>query len=222
MPGRTIVFFYGFPKAWDEATFRSTICEPLGEVGIARIDFMDGKLMAFVHCVDTSDAQRLIDQWNGQSIDGAKPIQVRFRDSRGAGESRGGRTGPAGGGNRMREDKNSIFMKAADVPFKCYAPKSVENDYHDETGYSRQVIKFSGFDNELSMGDVVNALSTFGPINTFYCSGPGEYMVRFCYDLCNDFVEKHIVEMTNSPLIKSEKIPEGLTVERIDDTEIWI
>ena len=76
--GRTIVYFYGFPAEWDKDTFESTIC---GDFEVARVDFMSGKLMAFVHCKDNANASAMIEKWNNESIDGKRPLQVRFRDS---------------------------------------------------------------------------------------------------------------------------------------------
>jgi len=216
--GRTIVFFYGFPGDWTKETFESTIC---ADFSVARVDFMDGKLMAFVHCQDTENAQALISKWNGESIDGKRPMQVRFRDSNSQGRNNTMNSGSTGTISN-KPDKKSIFMRPVDIPFKPFNPKPVDEDYHDETGYSRQVMKFSGFDTDLDMNQAIDALSCFGPIHTFYSSGPGEFTVRFCYDLCNDFAEKHLVTLEKSPLVTGEKIPAGLTCERIDDLEEWL
>ena len=52
---------------------------------------------------------------------------------------------------------------------------------------------------------MIDCLSVFGPIHTFYEVAEGEFIVRFCYDLCTEFVHKHLVDQADSgsPLVKT-------------------
>ena len=76
----------------------------------------------------------------------------------------------------------------------------------------------------MSQTQVIDILSVFGPIHTFYEVAEGEFIVRYCYDLCTEFVHKHLVEQaeSGSPLVKTQKIPENLQMERIDTLEEWV
>jgi len=234
-----VVFFYGFPLSTEEQAFRNEILAPHPEVEVLKIDFFGKKLMAFVHCKTNEGAKTLISRWNKQLMTGSdKPLQVRFKttdrsNNNSYNQSYGGGSWGASGDGGMDNDEakrekiwNSIALPgepkhSGNRPFN---PKSVEEESHTKYGYAREALKITGFDPEWSQTQVIDCLSVFGPIHTFYEVAEGEFIVRFCYDLCTEFVHKHLVDQaeSGSPLVKTQKIPEGLNMQRLDTLEEWV
>jgi len=237
--GSKVVFFYGFPLTTTEEVFRNEILAPHSDVEVLKVDFFGKKLMSFVHCKTNEGAKTLITAWNKQMMAGSdKPLQVRFktadRNQNSHNQSYGGGRGGAWGGEAsgdpedIKREKiwNSIQLpgEPKHTGSRPFNPKSVEDETHSKLGYAKEALKITGFDHELSQTAVIDILSVFGPIHTFYEVAEGEFIVRFCYDLCTEFVHKHLVEQaeSGSPLVKTQKIPENLKMERIDTLEEWV
>lgn len=237
--GSKVVFFYGFPLSTDEQQFRNEILSPHPDVEVLKIDFFGKKLMAFVHCKTNDGAKSLISAWNKQMMQGSdKPLQVRFKTAdrnnsynQSYGGGWGGNSGGDGGNVDSDDVKREKIWNSISLPgepkhtgSRPFNPKSVEDESHNKYGYAKEALKITGFDCEWSQTQVIDCLSVFGPIHTFYEVAEGEFIVRFCYDLCTEFVHKHLVEQaeSGSPLVKTQKIPEGLQMERIDTLEEWV
>jgi len=233
--GSKVVFFYGFPADCSEESFKGEILGPHPEVEVLKVDFFGKKLMAFVHCKTNDQAKALINTWNKKMMTGSeKPLQVRFKTA-----DRGGRFGTNAGGfggfgmqggqGMMQKDKSeqiwaSIALPGSPKPSgRPFNPKSVDDETHTKHGYAKEALRISGFDAELGQAEVMDVLSVFGPIHTFYEEAEGQFIVRYCYDLCTEFVHKHLVEEAESSgLVKNQRIPEGLTMERLDTMEEWV
>jgi len=245
--GSKVVFFYGFPLTTTEEVFRNEILAPHSDVEVLKMDFFAKKLMSFVHCKTNEGAKSLITAWNKQMMSGSdKPLQVRFKTADrnnqnsnnqsyggGGGGGRGGAWGGNGGhgGQDPEEMKREKIWNSIQLPgepkhtgSRPFNPKSVEDETHTKLGYAKEALKITGFEPDMSQTQVIDILSVFGPIHTFYEVAEGEFIVRFCYDLCTEFVHKHLVEQaeSGSPLVKTQKIPENLQMERIDTLEEWV
>lgn len=233
-----VVFFYGFPKGMTQDQFLQSILEPFGgAMDLLKTDYLAHKLMAFVHTKTHGDAQSLITQWNRKALpgsEGGKTMQVRFKTNDPGANNYGGQQQSMGGGfggnTAGPEAKKARDLAAISLPGeygkqqgRSFQPKAVEGESHNELGYSKQYIRISGFEPDTTQNDAIDILAIFGPIHTFYAQGYGNFIVRYCYDLCNEFMQKHIVDMGDeSPLFKNQKFPAGLEIERVDDVEDFV
>merc|ERR1712071_537102 len=221
---RKVVFVYGFPPSMDQDTFMSVIQAPLSGITVDRVNYNQDKIMAFIHCASHDDAKQIIDHWRGQTMEGAeKPLQVSFKKVNdrnqdhgggGGGNYGGGYGGNFGGGNfgRMRPG--------------LAEPEKDENEGHDELGYANQALQISGFAENITYLKALNILSNVGPIHMLFAKGPGNFIVRYCYDLSNGYIQKIVADMAEETEEERPQNPLGikekLQVEVIDGTDNWV
>merc|ERR1711981_173616 len=198
-----IVYVYGFNPAIEEEQFRAEFTAPFPDMQIAKVDFFKKKLQAFIHCTTHEDAQKVIDQWDKKMMDGTDQLHSWSTNA---------------------ERRGDIFLPPVYKKGRPFQPKSVENEGHDKHGHAREVLMVEGFDADVSYNRVFNIFAAFGPIYTLTADIDGKFVVRYCYDLSNDFALKHLVDMKEeSPLAKNdENWPTGLILERSEELEQFV
>lgn len=212
--------------------------------------------MAFLHCASHDDAKQVIDHWRGQVMEGGeKPLQVSFKRQNnnnqygggyggygggyGGGYNNGGygggynQQGGYGGGYQQQQqfqqqnDQNSVVMKP-DGRMKpgLPEPEKDENEGHDELGYAKKALEVSGFAADVTYLKALNVLSNVGPIHMLFSKGAGNFVVRFCYDLSNGYLEKLVStaasEGEEGPASTVLGIKEKLQIQVLDTVENYV
>merc|ERR1712168_1363925 len=235
----------------DQDTFMSTIQAPLPGISIDRVNYNQDKIMAFIHCSTHDDAKQIIDHWRGQTLDGAeKPLQVSFKkvndrnqDYGGGGYGGGygyghggGYGGNFGGGNfgggfqaqqMQQQQENTVVMKPdGRMRPGLPEPEKDENEGHDELGYSNRALQISGFAENITYLKALNILSNVGPIHMLFAKCAGNFIVRYCYDLSNGYLQKIVADMAEETEEDRPQNPLGikekLQIEIIDGTDNWV
>jgi len=239
---RKVVYVFGFPPQMDESTFISSITAPLGSIQIDKVNYNQAKLMAFIHCGTHDDAKSIIDHWRGQIMDGGeKPLQVSFKRlnendrvynrgggggyNMGYGGGNMGYGGGGGGGGRFQKppQENTVIMKPNGRMMRGLSePAKDEDEGHDELGYAKRAVQVSGFDPSLTYAKALDIFSNFGPIHMLFNKGSGEFVVRFCYDLSNGYLQNTVNEEDEEKSQGVLGITEKLSVEVLEGTDDWV
>jgi len=219
-----VVFVYGYPTGIDAQQLNSALTEPLG-INIVRNDFKPQKLMAFVHCATPQDAQALISHWNKKPIlGGDKPMQCRLKGQSSGGGIYNRNDNPMG--NAAYNNHSVILPPETDFwqakkGGRSYEPKISDNEGHDELGYAKQVMHISGLDENISYNEMLNTMAPFGPIHLLIAKGQGQFTLRFCYDLSNDYLSRTYDE-EQGQLLRSRESPMDMKIELVEDLNNWI